>query len=258
MARYCGHCGRKGHNRRTCPYRSDEAKEFDKTYMRKPGRRKGSSTQCSYCGGIGHNRRTCQLLKSDRAWVVKQSEVVVRSALENLSLVGCGVGFLQKTARWGDTCLGIHTGIIRADFRYAKTCDDSERDLDHGERRYMPLIEISFRMDSRDVTNSRNGTPDIHFEGSYSNVHGLNNGTSQLLSKLFPNALVNDYNFSQVVSESRIPHKEETVHKVLEGLSAQINRHFSSRDEVSPFYGPILSDPEKIARNHTYEIFDES
>ena len=257
MARYCSYCGQKGHNRRTCPHRSDEAKEFDKKYMRKAGRRKGSTTQCSYCGGIGHNRRTCQLLKSDKAWVIKQAEVVVRSTIENLSLIGCGVGFLQKTTRWGDEYLGIHSGEIRANFRYNKTCSQSDRELEHEDRRYVPLIEVAFRLDSRDVTNSRNGTPDICFDGSYSNVYGMNNGTSRLLEMLDA-ATGTSFNHSQIVSESRIPHKEEKILAVLESLGKEIERHFSSRNEVSPFYGPILSDPEKIARNNTYEIFDES
>lgn len=256
MARYCGYCGQKGHNRRTCPMRSDEAKAFDKQYMRKAGRRKGSSTQCSYCGGFGHNRRTCQLLKSDKAWVISQASVVVRSAIENLSRIGCGVGFLQKTQRWGDEYLGIHSGVIHANFHYTRTCSEPDRQLEHHERRYVPHLEVKFRLDSRDVTNARH-SPDIHFEGSYSNICGLNNGTSQLLKKL-ASAPERYGCSSHIVSESRIPHKEEVVLEVLEELNKEINRHFSSRKEVSPFYGPIFSDPEKIARNNTYEIFDES
>ena len=257
MARSCGYCGRSGHNRRTCPLRSDEAKEFDKKYMRKAGRRKGSTTQCSYCGGIGHNRRTCQLLKSDKAWVITQTEAVVRSAIKNLSLIGCGVGFLQKTHRWGDECLGIHSGVINASFHYSKTCSEVDRKLEHGERRYMPHVEVSFSLDSRDVTGSNRTAPSIHFTGSYSNIHGLNNGTSKLLKLLDP-TMSTSYNYSALVSESRIPHREEFVLEALEKLGKEIERHFSNRNETSPFYGPILSDPEKIARNNTYEIFDES
>lgn len=257
MARYCSYCGKKGHNRRTCPHRSDEAKEHDKKYMRKAGRRKGSTTQCSYCGGIGHNRRTCQLLKSDKAWVISQVEAVVRSTIGNLSLIGCGVGFLQKTSRWGDDYLGVHTGEIRASFHYHRTCSEDDRQLEHGERRYMPHVEVQFRLDSRDVTNSRNGTPDICFNGEYSNIYGLNNGTSRLL-KMFDSTTATSYNYSHIVSESRIPHKEEKILEVLERLAGNIEQHFSSRSNVSPFYGTVLSDPERIARNNTYEVFDES
>ena len=165
MARHCSYCGQKGHNRRTCPHRSDEAKAFDKQYMRKSGRRKGSSTQCSYCGGFGHNRRTCPLLKSDKAWVISQTSVIVRSAIENLSRIGCGVGFLQKTHRWGDEYLGIHSGVIHANFHYTRTCSAPDKQLEHDERRYMPHVEVKFRLDSRDVTNTHRGSPDIHFEG---------------------------------------------------------------------------------------------
>lgn len=257
MSRFCGHCGKRGHNKRTCPHISEESKEFHKSYYRKAGRPKGTQTQCGYCGGIGHNRRTCQLLKSDKAWVTSQSEVIVRSAIENLSLIGCGVGFLQKTTRWGDESLGLHSGQIYANFHYSRTCSIEDRQLDTSDRRYMPHIEVKFRLDSRDVTNAQRNAPDIHFSGEYSNIFGLNNGMSKLL-KMFDASVGRHYNHSQVVSESRIPHKEEVVLTVLEMLRREIDRHFSNKNEQSPFYGSLLSDPERIARNRTYVIFDES
>ena len=257
MANFCGHCGGRGHNRRTCPQRSDEAKEWDKTYMRKPGRRKGSSTMCSYCGALGHNRRTCQLLGSDKAWVLSQAEVVIRSAIENLSLIGCGVGFLQKTRHWDEEYMGVHTGEIKVSFSYSRTCSEADKELEHGDRRYMPHIEVNFRLDSKDIGGSRYGTPDICFAGEYSNVHGLNNGTSRLLRALDSSG-GSRYNHSQLVSDSRIPHKEERIVEALDDLRKAVDRHFSDRGNNSPFYGRILSDPEKIARNNTYEVFDES
>lgn len=101
MARYCGHCGRKGHNRRTCPHRSDEAKEFDRKYMRKPGRRKGSVTQCSYCGTTGHNRRTCPHLKLRKKTALRLVDSAVHRATTLLSENGFGLGAMyEKQNPW--------------------------------------------------------------------------------------------------------------------------------------------------------------
>ena len=49
--RVCGHCGKKGHNKRTCP---DALAGKAKKKKRKKGK-----TVCSVCGALGHNKRTC-------------------------------------------------------------------------------------------------------------------------------------------------------------------------------------------------------
>jgi hypothetical protein len=94
MARHCGFCYGRGHNKRTCPnriesilrrYKSAEAqsKEFYRTEILKLGispetgkpltakekkARTGYAKQerlCTYCGVSGHNARTCSTKKSD-------------------------------------------------------------------------------------------------------------------------------------------------------------------------------------------------
>lgn len=98
MARYCGHCGQKGHNRRTCPHRSDEAKAQDKKWMRKSGRRKGSATKCSYCGTHGHNRRTCPHLALRKQVALKLVDSAVQRAMMLLSENGFGLGAMYEKA----------------------------------------------------------------------------------------------------------------------------------------------------------------
>ena len=98
MARYCGYCGQKGHNRRTCPHRSDEAKAQDKKWMLKSGRRKGSTTQCSYCGVVGHNRRTCPHLKLQKKTALRLVDSAVHRAATLLSENGFGLGAMYENS----------------------------------------------------------------------------------------------------------------------------------------------------------------
>jgi len=98
MTRYCGYCGKAGHNRRTCPHRSDEAKAQDKKWMRKSGRRKGSTTQCSYCGVVGHNRRTCPHLKLRKKTALRLVDSAVHRAATLLSENGFGLGAMYENS----------------------------------------------------------------------------------------------------------------------------------------------------------------
>ena len=101
MARYCGYCGRPGHNRRTCPHRSEEQKQSDKTWHMKPGPRSGGKSICSYCGGEGHNRRTCWHLKHRISRAEGFVENAVCFALSQYSDNGLGPGALyERTDRW--------------------------------------------------------------------------------------------------------------------------------------------------------------
>jgi len=104
MARYCGHCGRPGHNRRTCPHRSEEQKQVDKTWHVKPGPRSGQKSICSYCGEEGHNRRTCWHLKHRISRAEGFVENAISFALSQYSDNGLGPGALYEvTDRWYDS-----------------------------------------------------------------------------------------------------------------------------------------------------------
>ena len=96
MARYCGYCGRKGHNRRTCPHRTEEQKQADKTWHSKPGPRSGSKSICSYCGEAGHNRRTCWHLKHRTSQAEGFIEGAVAFAIQQYKAYGLGAGALYE------------------------------------------------------------------------------------------------------------------------------------------------------------------
>lgn len=104
MARYCGYCGQQGHNRRTCPHRTKEQKQVDKTWHNKPGPRKGSKSVCSYCGEVGHNRRTCWHLKHRLGLAEGFIEGAVAFALQQYKAYGLGSGALyERRDTWRET-----------------------------------------------------------------------------------------------------------------------------------------------------------
>jgi len=53
--RHCGYCYKTGHNKRTCPSRSDESKAR--------GANSASKRRCGWCYNTGHNLRTCATFK---------------------------------------------------------------------------------------------------------------------------------------------------------------------------------------------------
>ena len=101
MARYCGYCGKRGHNRRTCPHLSEEQKQAERSWHNKPGPRKGTISQCSYCGLCGHNRRTCWHLKHRISQAETFIEGAVAFAIQQYKAYGLGAGALyERTDSW--------------------------------------------------------------------------------------------------------------------------------------------------------------
>ena len=104
MARYCSYCGKRGHNRRTCPHRSEEQKQVDKTWQKKPGPRQGTRSQCSYCRRFGHNKRTCWHLKHRISQAETFIEGAIAFALQQYRAYGLGSGALYERAdSWNNT-----------------------------------------------------------------------------------------------------------------------------------------------------------
>ena len=118
MTRYCGHCGKPGHNRRTCPDRDQEYKDLDKGWMKKSGPRKGSRSQCSYCGLYGHNRRTCPHLSFVRDNALLNAEECVREAFSAFNDWGIGPGTMYELdASWGSEKWSyVTTGEVSVSF----------------------------------------------------------------------------------------------------------------------------------------------
>ena len=125
MNRYCGHCGKPGHNKRTCPDRDQEYKDIDKRWMNKPGPSKGSQSQCSYCGLYGHNRRTCQHLAYVRDNALLSAEECVREGLSAFKHFGIGPGTMYELeASWGaGKATYIASGEVSVSFHEAYEVD---------------------------------------------------------------------------------------------------------------------------------------
>lgn len=122
--RHCRYCGNSGHNRRTCPSRSNTAKESDSKYY--SSRRRGRS--CGYCRGSNHDKRSCVKLVADRAdWVNRNAEFRKRF-LEDAKNEGWGVGAIFKQEHWNHverfhiiTKINWDAIVVDANFNYALT-----------------------------------------------------------------------------------------------------------------------------------------
>ena len=93
----CSHCFQTGHNRRTCPKRSDHRKQEDAAINKRKGRK------CGYCLTGGHNRRTCEALEGDFQ-VFKWLSGKMRQATLDMIVeadLGLGTMFVQSVYQYG-------------------------------------------------------------------------------------------------------------------------------------------------------------
>jgi hypothetical protein len=125
---HCGHCGKQGHNKRSCPTfterireRYADAKETGSPdleyYARalakrtgvnpesgeKQGRRyEGYGRKCSYCREQGHSRRTCSSIKDDHRNYRRMAQVIRKDMLSGMREHGFGIGSLltMVTNEW--------------------------------------------------------------------------------------------------------------------------------------------------------------
>jgi len=111
--RYCRNCGNTGHNRRTCPSRSQEAKNADKEYHNKYRRK---SRRCSFCYENEHDRRKCEKLKSERnVWITENAAYRSRF-LEDMKKAGIGIGAIVKRISWQSQTTFYFIKDIRWDY----------------------------------------------------------------------------------------------------------------------------------------------
>jgi hypothetical protein len=69
----CSYCGARGHNKRTCPSRPVEQKEYERQYHNIPRGPSGTVTRtCSVCGEEGHNAKTCPTKKQQLRDIQKE------------------------------------------------------------------------------------------------------------------------------------------------------------------------------------------
>jgi hypothetical protein len=87
--RHCRFCGNTGHNRRTCPSRSQDSKTADKDYH---NRYRSKHRRCRYCNEFDHDRRKCVKLKDDRITWTKENAEYRKLFIEDCKQHGFGVG----------------------------------------------------------------------------------------------------------------------------------------------------------------------
>ena len=133
MARHCGYCGSRGHNRRTCTlltaqmnqelkdavanrdWHLDKDTDQAATYSARAhryaaaiARRTGTNPltgeaapktsrgkrKCSYCLGLGHNRRTCEVYAKDKNIYREATRIARCDVKRRIEALGVGVGTL--------------------------------------------------------------------------------------------------------------------------------------------------------------------
>ena len=99
MARRCGFCGGRGHNRRNCPVMREKAKE-DPTgyaaYELSKVEAKKTVRRCSWCNEPGHTKRTCPDLKAAIAREEGRARVWNKTFIDKLKESGLGAGSLLR------------------------------------------------------------------------------------------------------------------------------------------------------------------
>jgi len=101
MARRCGHCYQRGHNRRSCPEIKRQIADNPDGYQARIARDKAAHAKnnprvCGWCSESGHNKRTCQKLESDRHAKSKEIRDWRKKFLIKAKEVGFGIGTLIK------------------------------------------------------------------------------------------------------------------------------------------------------------------
>ena len=101
MARHCGHCYGRGHNRRSCPEIKKIIRDNPDGYQARMAQSRAEQAarnprKCSYCKEPGHNKKTCGKLNQDRKDVALASRVWRRDFMSCARDVGFSLGTLLK------------------------------------------------------------------------------------------------------------------------------------------------------------------
>ena len=101
MARHCGFCYGRGHNRRSCPDIKKQIRDNPDGRMARIERDKKENAirnprRCSYCKTTGHNKKTCQRLGDDRQGVALDNRKWRREFLDCARTNGFTVGTLLQ------------------------------------------------------------------------------------------------------------------------------------------------------------------
>ena len=103
MARRCGYCYEKGHNRRTCPKLKDYVDRNPDSYAarRLAATQKAASTRkCSFCNTTGHNRRKCPTMETMARKAAKLNREFRKEVLTLLREHGIAEGTLVEAGAY--------------------------------------------------------------------------------------------------------------------------------------------------------------
>lgn len=232
MARYCGHCGQRGHNRRTCPHRSDEAKAQDKKWMRTPGRRKGSTTQCSYCGGVGHNRRTCPHLKLRKKTALRLIDSAVHRATRILSENGFGLGAMyEKQNPWyreEKNTYAVSSHPLVVEYEETRYRDD----LDWSQEK-VPTFTFSVYGQFLYGSDSRTQRHQATKLSVYYDRNGREVTSTNDLRRF------NSDERTRWIGQSHSSYNSLTKEAIREAAMSQVEQFFKNKDNVHPAFGHI-------------------
>jgi len=123
MARRCGYCCEKGHNRRTCPKLKDYVARNPDSYVarREANARKTASTRkCSFCDTTGHNRRKCPTMEGMAIKAAKLNREHRKTLLSFMKENGIAEGTLVRAnAREVWTYTRDENGELRSPYESA-------------------------------------------------------------------------------------------------------------------------------------------
>ena len=101
----CGHCYKKGHNRRGCPHLKKFAEENPDSWeaqVRRRAKKRASNRKCGWCKQTGHNARTCPEKRAAKTKLKELEPHVSKQLGHILSHTGCGKGAIIKTLDYDD------------------------------------------------------------------------------------------------------------------------------------------------------------
>lgn len=234
MARFCSHCGQRGHNRRTCPHLSEERKQAEKTWHRKPGPRSGSKSICSYCGETGHNRRTCWHLKHRLGQAEGFIESAVAFALQQYQFHGLGSGALyERLDSWMETKAtylitdGVSVSYSEQIMRQA----DGQLDKDH---KLVPTL--CFTVMGKKLYGDRNVERDI---GPTVKIHNdlLNKRPVSNTRCLREFCEERRHEKNKIVGKADHPFPEAMVQRLREWAHREVKEFFRNKENRHPKFG---------------------
>lgn len=234
MARFCGYCGKIGHNRRTCPHRSEEQKQVDKTWHCKPGPRSGSKSVCSYCGQLGHNRRTCWHLKHRLGQAESFVDNAITFALQQYQFHGLGPGALyERVDSWRNTKATylITDGVSIAYAEQVRKQEDGS-----WEEELQPVPTFVFNIMGKRVFGDRKVERDI---GPRISIYNDLKSRKAVSQTRYLRQFCQERENNKIVGQASHPFSDEVVQRLREWAHREVKEFFQNKENRHPQFGEV-------------------